>query len=117
MYQAGVSEKLIQQRTGHRSLDALRKHERTSDVQLLDVCNVISGNRPTGSNAVSTNAIEYKKVNVVQQPPPSVQPSPTIIFTGCNFTGCSINISAQPSMKAISEEVLSGLSIDDIFDD
>ena len=60
MYQAGVSEKLIQQRTGHRSLDALRKHERTSDVQLLDVCNVISGNRPTGSDAVSTNAIEYK---------------------------------------------------------
>ena len=58
MYQAGVSEKLIQQRTGHRSLDVLRKYERTSDVQLLDVSNVISGNRPTGSDAVSTNAIK-----------------------------------------------------------
>ena len=34
MYQAGVSENLIQQKTGHRSLNALRKYECTSEMQL-----------------------------------------------------------------------------------
>ena len=29
MFQAGVPEKLIQQRTGHRTLEALRQYERT----------------------------------------------------------------------------------------
>ena len=48
MYQAGVSEKLIQQRTGHRSLDALRKYEHTSEMQLLNVSNVLSGSKCRG---------------------------------------------------------------------
>ena len=47
MYQAGVSEKSIQQRTGHRSLDALRKYEHTSEMQLLDVSNVSTQKQPS----------------------------------------------------------------------
>lgn len=42
MFQANVPEKLIQQRTGHRSLEALRQYERTSESQLVDVSNVMS---------------------------------------------------------------------------
>ena len=42
MFQAGVSEKLIKQRTGHKSLESLRQYERTSESQLLDVSNVVS---------------------------------------------------------------------------
>jgi len=38
-------------------------------------------------------------------------------FLWLHITGCSINLSAKRSMKAISEEVLAGLSVDDIFDD
>ena len=37
MFQAGIPEKLIQQRTGHRSIDTLRKYERTSESQLLEM--------------------------------------------------------------------------------
>ncbi len=33
MYNAGIPEKLIQERTGHRSLDALRTYERSNDQQ------------------------------------------------------------------------------------
>ena len=40
MFQAGVSEKLIKQRTGPRSLESLCQYERTSETQLLDVSNV-----------------------------------------------------------------------------
>ena len=42
LFQAGVSEKMIQQRTGHQSLEALYRYERTSLAQLLDVSNVLS---------------------------------------------------------------------------
>ena len=47
LFQAHIPEKLIQQRTGHRSLDALRQYEHTSASQLLDVSNIMSGTRDT----------------------------------------------------------------------
>ena len=37
MYQAGISEKLTQQCTGHRSLQGLHVYERTSQAQLVDI--------------------------------------------------------------------------------
>ena len=40
MFQAGVSEKLIQQQTGHRSIEGLRRYEHTSETQLVDISNV-----------------------------------------------------------------------------
>ena len=33
LFQAGIPEKVIQDRTGHRSLDGLRKYERISEKQ------------------------------------------------------------------------------------
>ena len=43
LFQAHVPERLIQQRTGHRSPEALRQYERTSTALLLDVSNIMSG--------------------------------------------------------------------------
>ena len=34
LFQAGVPEKLIQQRTGHRCIESLRRYEQTSESQL-----------------------------------------------------------------------------------
>ena len=42
MFRAGVPEKIIQERTGHRSLKALRLYERTTANQHLSVANVLS---------------------------------------------------------------------------
>ena len=42
MFKAGVPEKIIQERTGHRSLKALRSYERTTEMQSLSVANVLS---------------------------------------------------------------------------
>ena len=42
MYQAGISEKIIQERTGHRSLQGLRVYERTAEAQLVDISKVMS---------------------------------------------------------------------------
>ena len=41
LFQAKVPEKLIQMRPGHKSLEALRSYERTSETQLLDVSHVV----------------------------------------------------------------------------
>ena len=38
LFQAGISEKVIQDRTGHRSLDGLRKYERISEKQKEEAC-------------------------------------------------------------------------------
>ena len=42
LFQAGVPEKIIQERTGHRSLKALRMYERTTTSQHIAVSNVLS---------------------------------------------------------------------------
>lgn len=44
LFQAQVPETLIQQRTGNRSLKALRQYEQISATQHFDVSNVMSGN-------------------------------------------------------------------------
>ena len=58
LFQAGVSEKLIQQRIGHRCLEALHQYERTSESQLADVSNVISNpDTPASTNMSSWNVL------------------------------------------------------------
>ena len=42
LYKGGVSEQEIQQRTGHRSIEALRKYERTGEEQHKAVSSMFS---------------------------------------------------------------------------
>ena len=42
MFQAGVPEKIVQERTGHRSLEALRMYECTTITQHMEVSRVLS---------------------------------------------------------------------------
>ncbi len=44
MFQQGVPEKLIQERTGHRSLEGLRSYERLCESQHRAVSNLLSSN-------------------------------------------------------------------------
>ena len=144
LFQAQVPEKLIQQRTGHRSLDALRQYERTSAAQLLDVSNVMSGT----SDPSSSVSLAPKKVNATWAILPAVkeqtqnqvnsnqsipllptgfQSTPMFIVNGRTFSGCSVAISGQqpayqPSNteefteEQICQETLKDVDIDDIFD-
>ena len=69
LFQAQVPETLIQQRTGHGSLDALRQYKRTSAAQLLDVSNIISGT----SDPSSSVSLAPKKVNATRAVLPAVK--------------------------------------------
>ena len=46
LFHSNVLEKLVQQRTGHRSLEALRKYAHTAEEQAMDVCRVLDGTKP-----------------------------------------------------------------------
>ena len=119
LFQAGVSEKLIQQRTGHRSVEALRQYERTSSAQLLDVSNAMSNVTNCNSHSISEscNPLPSTKEKQEQQP--------AIVFNGCTFTGCAVALSG-PSTSYYKEipfeevnvsETLKGIKYGDIFDD
>ena len=51
LYEAEVPEKIIQERTGHRSLECLRMYERTSDKQQQAVSNILSSDSRSSYHA------------------------------------------------------------------
>ena len=102
LYTAGVPEKIIQERTGHRTLESLRMYERTSEKQQQAVSKVISAR-------VATNfQCEMEKLNLpAHQVPTSMMtptrnvctfgPTNTGQFTpNMSFNGCSVNININP---------------------
>ena len=103
MYESGAPEKLIQERTGHRSLEALRSYERTSAQHLhmaKSTKSTILGINPSASQASPT-------------------PSPGISFQ--NLHGCTINITMtnlppQPAAAASLPVIdLTETEIDELF--
>ena len=136
LFQAQVPEKLIQQRTGHRSLDALRQYERTSPSQLLDVSNVMSGTSdvmkpssnvtPKISPAVKEQAQNQVCSNQSRSSLPAKPQRPVFIMNDCTFSGCSVAIYGQQAVcqsssseevneEQICQETLKDIDIDDIF--
>ena len=77
----------IQQRTGHRSLDGLRRYEHNSVAQLVDISNVLS-NDPTPAPVVQQSS-QICSTSAVTESPTS------IVFRGCTFTECAISMSGQ----------------------
>ena len=77
LFTAQVPKKIIQQRTGHRSLEALRKYEHTSQQQDCAVSSILSSSHPIKySDTLPVTALEE---GVVASPPyeqpPEIQPA------------------------------------------
>ena len=86
LFQANVPEKVIQERTGHRSLEALRLYEKTTTEQHQAVAQVL------GSSAtLSYESIVQKQQEITVSPRPP-QMAPTL-----NMSGCTVNIFFNPS--------------------
>ena len=119
LFQAGCNEKLIKQRTGQRTIDALQQYERTSHSQLLDVSNVMSGEKFTRKREIVSSTITEKFFSVVNI-------SPTTVLSACNFTGCSLNFTGGAvdqakrdviEEKYVAENDFEGLDLDNIVGD
>ena len=80
LFQAGVPDKIIQERSGHLSMDGLRQQQRTTSEQQEDVSKVLA----SGCSYVS-----------IQQSHQQVMPQRTYP-TVQNFSGCSVTIYNGP---------------------
>ena len=78
LYQAGVPEKVIQERTGHLSLTGLRQYERTSDKQHEAASHVLAAKE----NVSYQQQVTMKSHSVV----PMAMPPPQYSFSNCNVT-------------------------------
>ena len=95
MYDSGVPKKMIQERTGHRSLEALRMYERTSEQQHQAVSAVLSA-PGSGKKATFNQYLEQERTNVSHTVSQSHHPAPpTFMFQ--DLHGCTININAAPN--------------------
>ena len=83
LFQAKVPERLIQQRTGHRSVEALRVYERTTAGQHENISAILS----------SSSSIQYSASSV------SHTPATTGEINFKDLTNCTINILQQPKNK------------------
>ena len=84
MFEGGVPEKVIQERTGHRSLDGLRKYERTSTEQHTAAVHVVG----------SKEAVKFASTLAKRPPsPPSgIRPQSNQSALGqYSFTNCSVS--------------------------
>ena len=97
MYNKGVPEKLISEKSGHRSVKALRVYERTSEMQhkLAGKC-VQSAHHPfeTSTTVKSTTVVPPAPATLENKEnvPLKVQPEPSsgmAQFSG--LTGCTFN--------------------------
>ena len=78
LYQAGVEEQEIMNRTGHRSIESVRQYKRSSDEMLKEISSVLEPKR------VKTEASAIPVSVDPPATPVSVDP-PTPLFAHCTF--------------------------------
>ena len=92
MYGSRIPEKIIQERTGHRSLEALRMYKRTNQLQRQAVSAVLSA----PSTKTSYNKyIESQKMTLSHTVCQTKQPN-LENFMFQSLHGCTININSAP---------------------
>ena len=101
LYDSGAPEKLIQERTGHPSLEALRSYERTNAHQHHSASSILSAAKPTPYAVMQQNYASERTrfahtVAEVQQPPRPEQFCTLPGFSFENLHGCTINVTTPP---------------------
>ena len=97
LYRSDVPEKIIQERTGHRSLKALRVYERSTDQQHEAVSSLLSSEKETTFHQQMTEIKQSHHIDARCQPL-----SGTSNFSFQNLSGCTINIIHQPEKPSTS---------------
>ena len=63
LYESGVDEQLVMERTGHRSLEGVRSYKRTTDTQREALSNILNSKRPRVENTTSSCTCTTSKVD------------------------------------------------------
>ena len=123
LYEKGVPEKIIQERTGHRSLEALRVYEHTNAEQHLAVSRMLSG-RQTHYMTPYDHPTMYPTMNLQQPQIHKVSHVSTSTsnqnlgsYPGIHFgvmNGCTFNINS-PAVHGSSSSTYKDDEIDELF--
>ena len=113
LFNAGVPEKVIQDRTGHRSLDGPRKYERISEQQKEAACKVLSlrpettklaQQEPCTSDCTATSVPSTSECGPISwhntQAVYRSQQIPSFSFGSASLQGCTINIYQSPQLSS-----------------
>ena len=108
MYECGVPEKLIKERTGHRSLEGLRSYERSSIQQYQAASKILSTPGPASVLMHSSNKSTSSHISQPSIPGVCLQ----------NLHGCTINIMQAPSSVTTQRiDIDKETEIDQLFAD
>ncbi len=118
MYENGAPEEVIQERTGHRSLEALRTYKQSNTDQHQAVSALLSAPSSSGTHVYhskqSTSTISGQVYSSGHDAPTHV---PGLSFQ--NLHGCTININSAPAnppqTPIMTEQQLTETEIDEIF--
>lgn len=97
LFKANVPEKLIQERTGHKSTDALQRYERTSVVQQKAVSSVICASNPTSFQTTAVKSAPDQPTSSELRSTDPFQSSGLSLFQNCN--NCSKNVAINHPFK------------------
>ena len=104
LYQAGVDEQLVMEKTGHRSVEGVRSYKRTSEHQQQQISDILSGfNNPTTSLSLiqplqqlsETQSVEQGNSGDMSINHSSTSKNLTMSFTqtpSFNIQGCMVTI-------------------------
>ena len=94
LFDAGVSERIIQSQTGHRSLEALRLYERVTDDQNMEVSKILSGEKRKYEVSTSSRS----SVCVLPKTEDSTKsPSPKNSVPSAQYNNCTVNMYTLPA--------------------
>lgn len=91
LYEAEVPEKIIQERTGHRSLECLRMYERTSEKQHQAVSNILSS---------SSQSTYHTQITKIDSQNIATSSNMTGLLPKMNFANCQVNVNINQGSAA-----------------
>jgi hypothetical protein len=107
LFQAGIEEKVIQDRTGHRSLSGLRKYERISEIQKETACKALSATsynvdeqKETDCHGKGVSTTSHDVTFNMGYSSKSACVAPTFTFGSASLSGCVINVYQAASHQA-----------------
>lgn len=115
MYESGVPEKVIQERTGHRWLEALRMYKRTNTQQHETVSKVLTAPHSLTYNEQVQISRQHASVSTMSLNQPSSTQSVSISLN--NLQGCTINIHNTPGRVQNPSFELTHAEVDELFSD
>ena len=90
MFEMGVPEKIIMERTGHKTLDALQTCERKNDKRHKILSHILSNNARNPTTPLTFNNLFFSS----NQSSNTLNYPKQLCFSFANLHGCTININA-----------------------